>query len=98
MPIAHRFAGVGLHPNLTGLPGGGALQALVDGVAGWALLGSLLALVLGSVAWALGSHSHNVHQSMAGRRAVLVSGAAALLIGAAPALINFFFDAGLRVR
>jgi hypothetical protein len=94
MPFPHLFADVGLHPNLNALPGGGTLMHLVDGVAGWALVGSLAALLLGAVAWALGSHSHNVHQSMAGRRAVLTSGAAALLIGAAPILINFFFDAG----
>jgi len=39
-------------------------------------------------------HSQNYHQSFAGRRAVLVSGVAALLIGAAPILINFFFHTG----
>jgi hypothetical protein len=44
-----------------------------------------------SVNWV---HSQNYHQSFAGRRAVLVAGLAALLIGAAPTLINFFFGAG----
>jgi hypothetical protein len=87
-----------LHPSLTYLPGGGTLQKLVDGMAGWALIGSLAALVIGALVWALGSHSHNVHQSMSGRRAVLASGAAALLIGAAPILINFFFHAGSGLR
>jgi hypothetical protein len=85
---------VNLSPNLSSLPGGGTLQSLVNGVAGWALIIALAALVIGAVSWALGSHSHNVHQSMAGRRAVLVSAAAALLIGAAPELINFFFHVG----
>jgi hypothetical protein len=33
-----------------------------------------------------------------GRRAVLVSGLAALLIGAAPTLINFFFGAGTNLH
>jgi hypothetical protein len=33
-----------------------------------------------------------------GRRAVLVSALAALLIGAAPPIINFFFNAGLAVH
>ena len=33
-------------------------------------------------------------QSMVGRRAVLVSALAALLIGAAPVIVNFFFGAG----
>jgi hypothetical protein len=77
-----------IHPDVSYLPGSGTLLHLVNGV------GALVALVLGAVAWAFGSHSHNVHQAVAGRRAVLVSSAAALLIGAAPVLINFFFDAG----
>lgn len=85
---------INLDPSLSALPGGGTLQHLVNGLAGWALIGSLAALVVGAVAWAIGSHAHNVSQSMAGRRAVLVSGAAALLIGAAPALITFFFNTG----
>jgi hypothetical protein len=35
---------------------------------------------------------------MAGRRAVATSLVAAILIGAAPALINFFFSTGLKVQ
>jgi hypothetical protein len=50
------------------------------------------------VMWALGSHTQNYHQSYSGRRAVIVSGLAALLIGAAPALVNFFFHAGTTVH
>jgi hypothetical protein len=34
---------------------------------------------------------------MAGRRAVVTALVAAVLIGAAPALINFFFNTGLSV-
>lgn len=88
------IANVKLHPSVGSLPGGGTLQALVNGVAGWALIGALAALVIGAATWALGSHAHNVHHAAAGRRAVLTAGAAALLIGAAPILINFFFNTG----
>jgi hypothetical protein len=98
MPALLRFANVKLTPSVNSLPGGGTLQALVNGVAGWALVGALAALVVGAVTWAFGSHSHNVHQAVAGRRAVLTSGAAALLIGAAPVLINFFFHVGLTLH
>jgi len=90
----HVFANVSLNPDLSALPGGAALQHLVNGLAGWALVGALAALVLGAAAWALGAHAHNVNQASAGRRAVLAAGAAALLIGAAPILINFFFHIG----
>lgn len=84
----------GLDPSLSALPGSGTLQALVNGVAGWALIATIAALVIGAVTWAFGSHSHNVHQAVAGRRAVLVAGVAALLIGAAPHLVTFFYTTG----
>lgn len=93
-----RLADVSLHPDTSSLPGSHTLQQLTNGIAGWALVLALVALVIGAVAWALGSHSNNYHQSMAGRRAVLVSGAAALIIGAAPTLINFFFHTGQAVH
>jgi hypothetical protein len=85
---------VTLNPNPGSLPGGDTLQQLTNGIAGWALILSLAALVIGAAAWALGAHSQNYHQSYSGRRAVLVSGFAALVIGAAPTLINFFFHTG----
>ena len=88
------LADVTLTPDPGNLPGGAVLQHLTNGLGGWALIGSLVALVIGAAAWALGAHSQNYHQSFAGRRAVLVAGLAALLIGAAPTLINFFFGAG----
>lgn len=96
---ASRFlADVSLNPNTGNLPGGAELQRLTNGLGGWALVFALVGLVVGAGMWALGSHSQNYHQSMSGRRAVLVSGLAALLIGAAPALVNFFFHAGQAVK
>jgi MFS family permease len=88
------MANVTLSPDPAQLPGGATLQQLANGIGGWALILSLVGLVIGAAAWALGAHSQNYHQSFAGRRAVLVAGLAALLIGAAPTLINFFFGAG----
>src|SRR5580698_8352883 len=92
--LAGGSTGVSLTPSLDSLPGGGTLQALVNGVGAWALLAALVGLVIGAGAWALGVHSQNFQQSMVGRRAVLVSGLAALLIGAAPTIVDFFFHAG----
>ena len=91
-------AGVSLHPALNDLPGGGTLQELVNGLGAWALIAALVGLVIGAAAWALGVHSQNFQQSLVGRRAVLVSGVAALLIGAAPTIINFFFHAGTNLH
>lgn len=100
LTAAHLLAtqGVQLQPDAGSLPGGAELQRLTNGVGGWALVLALVGLVVGAAAWALGAHSQNYHQSFVGRRAVLVSGMAALIIGAAPALINFFFHAGQQVH
>lgn len=91
-------AGVSLHPTLSDLPGGGTLQELVNGLGAWALIAALVGLVIGAAAWALGVHSQNFQQTMIGRRAVLVSGLAALLIGAAPTIVNFFFTTGTNLH
>jgi hypothetical protein len=92
------FADVSLTPSTTALPGSAALQQIANGIAAWALIGALVALLLGAGLWAVGSHTQNMHQSSQGRRAVLTSLAAAILIGAAPTLINFFFNTGLSIH
>ena len=89
-----RGAGPSLDPNASGLPGTATLQSLVNGLAWWALLAALVGLVAGAGMWALGAHSNNYQHASSGRRAVLVSGAAALLIGAAPTILSFLFNAG----
>lgn len=92
------FADVSLTPNPGLLPGGVVLQQLANGIGGWALILALVGLVIGAATWALGAHSQNYQQSYTGRKAVLVSGAAALVIGAAPAFVNFFFHVGQSVN
>ena len=89
---------VPLSPQFNALPGSDALKSLVNGIAAWALLGALAALLLGAGLWALGSHTQNMHQSAQGRRAVVTSLGAAILIGAAPQLIDFFFKTGSSVH
>ncbi len=87
-----------LNPSSTALPGGAMLQQLANGIGWWGLIASLVGLVIGAATWALGSHTNNYQHATTGRRAVLVSGAAALVIGAAPALLNFLFGAGQAVH
>ncbi|MFP4636547.1 MAG: DUF6112 family protein [Nitriliruptoraceae bacterium] len=84
-------------PDPSQLPGGEVLQNLTNGIMGWALALSLIALLVSAAAWALGANSQNYQYTVAGKRGVLVAGIAALLIGAAPAIVNFFFDAGTGV-
>ena len=90
-------ADVSLNPSPGDLPGSSVLQSLTNGIGAWALVAALIGLVIGAAAWALGAHSNNFQQSYVGRRTVLVSGLAALVIGAGPGIINFFFHAGLSV-
>jgi hypothetical protein len=96
--VTVRLLDVQLDPDTNALPGGRVLQNLMNGVGGWALALSLVGLVVGAAAWALGSHGQNYQQSYVGRRAVVISGLAALLIGAGPAIVNFFFHAGQGVN
>lgn len=81
---------VSAHPNLTGLPGSNVLQQLVDGAEAWALAIALLGAFVGAAIWAVASHTHNHQYAARGRMAALISGASALVVGAAPGLVNFF--------
>ncbi len=85
---------VQLSPDTSQLPGASALQKITNGLGGWALVLVLIALLIGAVTWALSSHSQNYQHAATGRRAVLVSGLAALLIGAAPTIVSFFYNLG----
>jgi len=85
---------VSLDPSASALPGRSTIQQLTNGLGWWALIASLVGLLLGAAAWAVGSHTNNFQYATTGRKAVLVSGAAALVIGAAPTLVNFLFATG----
>jgi hypothetical protein len=88
---------VNLKPDPDNLPGGNVLQSLTNGIAGFALIFCLIGLVVSAGLWALGSNSNNFQQTFVGKRGFAVCGFAALLIGAAAAIINFFYGAGQNV-
>lgn len=92
------LAAVGGKPDPNGLPGGEALQKLVNGLMFYGLLAALAGLIIGAGVWALSSHAGNYHHSAGGRRATIVCALAALLIGAAPAIISFFERVGNTVK
>lgn len=83
-------AAVSAHPNPTGLPGSNILQQLVNGAEAWALAIALLGAFVGAAIWAVASHTHNHNYAARGRMAALISGASALVVGAAPGVVNFF--------
>jgi Family of unknown function (DUF6112) len=96
--VGSRLIDVSISPDPSQLPGGQVLQNLMNGLDSWALALALVGLVIGAAAWALGSHGQNYQQSYVGRKAVLISGLAALLIGAGPGIVNFFYHAGSGVH
>ncbi len=90
--------GVTLMPDASQLPGANVLQQLTNGIGGWALIAALIGIVVGAIMWAFGHYSQNYQQAYNGRRGVLVSGLAAVLIGGAPRIVDFFIQAGGRIR
>jgi hypothetical protein len=88
---------VDLNPDPSKLPGGDVLKSLTNGIAGFALIFCLIGLVVSAGLWALGSNSNNYQQTFVGKRGLAVCSVAALLIGAAAAIINFFYGAGQGV-
>ncbi len=97
-PLAAAGQTVSAHPSLTALPGSNVLQQLVNGTEAWALAIAMIGAFVGAALWAVASHSHNHHYAARGRMAALVSGAAALVVGAAPGLVNFFEHLGTTAR
>jgi hypothetical protein len=92
------LAAVSAHPTLTALPGSNVLQQLIDGAEAWALSISLLGAFIGAGMWAVAAHTHNHHYAARGRMAALISGAAALIVGAGPGLVNFFEHLGTTAK
>ncbi len=97
MSLLHAV-GVTAHPVLKNLPGSNVLQALVNGAEAWALAIALLGAFIGAGLWAVAAHTHNHHYAARGRMAALISGAAALVVGSAPGLVNFFEHLGTTAK
>ena len=60
-------------PNPSALPGGAALQTLIDGLAFYALAIAVAVLIGGAAAWALGSNTGNLEWATNGKRATVVA-------------------------
>lgn len=90
--------GVSATPDVTALPGSKVLQQLVNGAAAWALAIALIGAFIGAALWAVASHTHNHQFAARGRMAALISAAAALVVGAAPGLVNFFQHLGTTAK
>jgi Family of unknown function (DUF6112) len=90
--------GVTATPKLTALPGSNVLQQLVNGAEAWSLALAVIGAFVGAGLWAVASHTHNHQYAARGRMAALVSAASALVVGAAPGLVNFFEHLGSTAK
>lgn len=88
---------VEIPPNDTGLPGIAQLRTIVGAVMTVGLILSVLALIIAAIVWGLGSSSSNPHLSSRGKMGVLIACIAAVVCGAAVALVNFFWAVGQTV-
>lgn len=88
---------VDVRPDPAGLPGTAQLQTVVNGLAWWALLACVAAVLIGAGAWAFGSRAGNY--SAVGNGKSLVAGGiiGGFLVGAASAIVNFFTSVGSGV-
>lgn len=97
MQIAVESAVVKVRPDENGLPGTGALERLINGLAKFALLACVAGVLIGAAQWALGSRSNNYSHTSDGKSKVLYGLLGAFVVGAGAALINFFYDSGSTV-
>ncbi len=96
--VIRLMAEISVKPNPSGLPGTPALEKLLNGLAAVALLGCGAGLVIGGAQWALGSRSQNYSHAADGKSKILYSAAGAFVVGAAAAIINFFYSSGSAVH
>ena len=81
-------------PNTTGLPGISTISNMVGALLSIGLIACLAGLVIAAIVWAVGHHSSNPTLAGRGKSGVLVAFAAAILLGGANVLIDFFVTAG----
>jgi hypothetical protein len=87
-------SGPNIQPNDTGLPGVSEAKKIVGALLTFGLIAAVAGVAISAIGWALGSHSANPHLAGRGKVGVIVAAAAALLIGGADLIINFFQSAG----
>ena len=87
-----------VNPDPNALPGGNALQVLINGLGFYSLALCVLVIVGGAGAWAVGANTGHVEWATNGKRATMVAFCAAILVGASTVLIKFFYGLGGQVR
>lgn len=89
---------VKIDPNLNAGPGGPIAEKLVNWLAALMLLACAVGALFGVGKWVLGSRDGHPGQVQSGRNWVGLALLGAFIIGALPALINFFNSLGTTVH
>jgi len=84
------LADIQVDPNSNGLPGVQTAIKIVGALLTFGLIAAVAGVAIGAIVWAVGSHSSNPHYASRGKTGVLVSAVAALLVGSAVTIVNFF--------
>jgi Family of unknown function (DUF6112) len=88
----------GVKPNDGGLPGLTVLKEVMGSINLFAITAVVGALAVSAGVWAWGHHSGGHQAEANGKKGVLVSAGAALLLGAANGVVAFFSTLGTKVH
>jgi hypothetical protein len=77
---------VSFTPDFNAIPGAGPVQQLINGIGAFALLLSLVGIIIGGAMWGVGSLSSNYHQAAVGKRATPRWSGPSSSVGGAPEL------------
>jgi hypothetical protein len=88
----------GIQPADGGLPGLTVLRQVIGSINLFGLIAVVGALAVSAGVWAWGHHSGGHQAEANGKKGVLVSAGAALLLGAANGVVTFFSTLGTQVH
>lgn len=70
-------------------PGKAQLADLIATIRSWAIIACVIAIIIAAILWAWGSQSQNAAQATQGKKGIIIAVAAAAVIFAAEALVNW---------
>lgn len=85
---------INIPPNTTGLPGVSAAEKMVGALLTFGTIACIAGLIIAAIVWAVGGNSSNPQMSHRGKSGVLISLAAAIVVGGALTLVSFFTGIG----
>jgi hypothetical protein len=93
-PWQRALAAPNISPNGDGLPGVSEAEKIVGALLTFGIIAAIGGIAVSAIVWSIGSHSANPHFASRGKTGVMVACVAALLVGGADVLVQFFTDAG----